>query len=110
MATLTPQVISPDGDAITPVAAAGGGDSVNIDAHGFLLVTNGGGSPVTVTMVVPGSEYGVARADIATSVPAGATRYFGPLVADLADTDGLIDITYSGVTSVTVAHVRLPAG
>lgn len=108
MATLALQDISPDGDALTLSAAAGGGDSVPHDTRAFLWIKNGGGSPITATIVVPGTEYEQARPDIAVTVPAGADRLVGPLVYDLADTDGLIDVTYSGVTSVTVGAIRLP--
>jgi hypothetical protein len=107
MATLTYQEANTSGGAITPVAAAGGGDSVPVHNRGALLVRNGGGSPITVTLVVPGTEYGQARADVPYTVAAGGVALIGPLVTDLAPSDGLVDFTYSGVTSVTVAAVVL---
>lgn len=109
MAQLAYQPISQDGDAVTPVAATVSGDTILHDKRGFLWVKNASGATITATVVVPGTEYGQARADIAVSVPAGSDRFVGPLVLDLADTDGLIDVTYSAVTSVTVAAVRLPS-
>lgn len=86
-------------------SAAGGGDAVAPNLNGALLVTNGGGSPITVTVVVPGStKYGGANPDVAVTVTNGTTKLIGPFPNDLADpaTD-LVSITYSGVTSVTVA-------
>jgi hypothetical protein len=110
MATLTTQEIRRTGAAITPVAAAGGGDSFTPGADTFLLVVNGSGGAITVTVATPREAFpDVAVADVAVSVPAGTTRYIGPFPAEhfaQAD-DGLADITYSGATSVTVAAVRL---
>lgn len=110
MATLAYQSVTQQGAAITPVAAAAGGDSVAWNPRGALWVKNGSGVSVTVTLVVPGTEYGQARPDVAVVVPAGADRFVGPLERDLADpADGLVDFTYSAVTSVAVAAVLLPA-
>lgn len=90
-------------------AATGGGDKVSPNDRGYLHVRNGGGSPMTVTVVTPGNDkYGQPRPDIAVSVPAAGDRMVGPFPSDLADpADGLVAITYSGVTSVTVAAITL---
>lgn len=109
MAILAPQVISQTGGAITPVAAAAGGDEVAWDARAFLWVKNASAGPVTVTMVVPGSQYGQPRPDVPVVVPANSDRFIGPLVRDLAEpADGRVDFTYSAVASVSVAAVVLP--
>lgn len=108
MATLTTQQITIGGAAITPVAAAGGGDAVVADERTFLNVINGGGAPITVTIAIPGSLFGVAIGDPTVSVPAAGNRDIGPLTPAMADpTTGLVTITYSGVTSVTVAAKRV---
>lgn len=108
MAALALQQIGITGTKITPVAAGGSGDTVTPDDRTCVEVTNGSGGAITATVVVPGSLYGQARADIAKSIPNGETHRFGGLVADLADpTTGLISITYSSATSVTVAWVRI---
>jgi hypothetical protein len=90
-------------------AAAGGGDKVAPNDRGYLHYKNGSGSTITVTVVVPGNtRYGQANPDVAVAIPAGADRLIGPFPADLADpTDGLVAITYSGVTSLTVAAITL---
>ena len=107
MALLGQQQVSATGTTPNFVAASAGGDTFVPDERGFLYIKNGSGSSITVTLVVPGSEYGQARPDVAIPVPAGADRLVGPLVADLADpTDGLVHVTYSGVTSLTVAVLR----
>jgi hypothetical protein len=109
MALLSPQQVGITGTAPTYANASGGGDTVVPDDRAFLIVKNTSGSPVNVTVVVPGSVYGQPRADVVVSVPATTgERWIGPLVADLADpADGLIDITYSAVANVTVAVARV---
>lgn len=108
MALLAPQFARISGQAITFASAAGGGDTIAPTPSSVLHVRNGGGSTITVTVVVPGNdEFGNARPDIAVSVAAGAHTAIGPLSSPLLPdpADGLIDITYSAVTSVTVAHI-----
>ncbi len=109
MATLAYSRIAIAGTLAAPVAASAGGDKVAPNDRGFLDVNNGGGSPITVTIAVPGNtSYGLANPDVATAVAAGARRRFGPFPADLADpADGLVAITYSGVTTVTVEALQL---
>jgi hypothetical protein len=108
MALLATQQIQITGPAITLVAAAGGGDTVTPSDRTFLWVKNGSGSPITVTVVTPGTYYGQAIADVPISVPATTgERMIGPLDFRLADTNQVVSITYSGVTSLTVAAVRI---
>lgn len=109
MALLAHQQIAATGTAVSLVAAAGGGDTVNPDDRMFLWVKNGSGAPITVTVVVPGTFYAQNLADIAVSVPATTgERLIGPLDRKLADpSTGVVNITYSGVTSLTVAAVKV---
>lgn len=107
MALLTNQQAAVTGKAVTFAAAAGGGDTVNIDGTIVLIVRNGDASSKTVTVVRPGTEFGAAVADVPVTVPAGETWVIGPLPQSFEDTDGLADITYSAVTSVTIAAVRV---
>lgn len=108
MALLAPQQIQITGLEMATQAAAGGGDTLEPGDDIFLEVHNGDASDKTVTVVVPGTEYGQNRPDIAVVVTAGERRKIGPFPRDLADpTTGLVNITYSAVTSVTVALCRL---
>src|SRR4051812_47481836 len=112
MATLTTQTITRAGAVITPVAAAGGGDAMTCGSGMMLEVVNGGGSPITVTLAVPSSrtyEPNVAITSPAISVTNGTTKWIGPIDAQtfMDPTTGLCTITYSGVTTVTVAAVQL---
>lgn len=112
MATLTTQVINRAGAVITTTAAAGGGDAMSCGSGMMLEVTNGGASPITVTFNVPAArtyEPNVAITSPAVSVTNGTTKRFGPIDAQTFQdpTTGLCSITYSAVTSVTVAAVQL---
>jgi hypothetical protein len=93
------------------VAAAGGGDQILPGPTTYIRVNNGGGSPIIVTVATPGTigNSGLAQGDVSVSVTNAQSRLIGPFPAHLfADpTDGLVDITYSGVTSVTVGAFKL---
>lgn len=108
MAVLTTQTIVPTGLLPTYSAAAGGGDKVTPGNDTFIHVKNGGGSSITVTVdsVVP-SNYGT-DVDLVVSVPNGSERMIGPLPAQrfANASDGLANVTYSGVTTVTIAAIK----
>lgn len=112
MATLTTQSIVNTGLAPTYQAAAGGGDKVRPGTRVFLHVKNDGGGSVTVTVddVLSQEPSGAAAFDPNLEVviePAGE-RMIGPIVETrFRGSDGLAAITYSGVSSVTVAALRV---
>jgi hypothetical protein len=108
MALLPSQTISEAGAAVTLVAAAVGGDTYDLtDSEAVLVVRNADASSKTVTVVTPGTVSGLAIADRALVIAAGA---FALLPLDKGDyrdpATGLASITYSAVTSVTVGVVR----
>lgn len=104
MALLTYQGPVLAGKAITYAAAAAGGDTLGHTANGALRVRNGGAAAITVTVVTPGNtRYGQADPDIPVSVAAGGEVAIGPFPSDLA-VAGEVSVTYSAVTSVTVAY------
>lgn len=113
MATLASKVVnrSPGVDTTTLTAASAGGDRFAPDSNTFLLVRNGGGSPITVTVVTPGvNAIGLNYDDAVFTVAAGAEKMAGPFPAQFfADptAGGLASITYSGVTSLTIAPVQV---
>ena len=118
MATLTPAIIAEGGVALAAVAAAGGGDQFANpnDARTFLEVINGGAGAITVTITAQTASFNVpgrgtlTKANGGGSVAAGATKLFGPFAADaFNDSSGNVQVSYSGVTSVTVQAFRLPA-
>lgn len=108
MALIAPQQIQITGTEVTYAAASGGGDTVAPGDDVFLHVKNADASDKTVTLVRPGTEFGQANPDVAVVVTAGEQRMIGPLSREFADAStGLISVTYSAVTSVTVAACRL---
>lgn len=108
MATLTYKQVAIGGTNPAPAAATGGGDKIAPSDRGALLIANGSGGSLTVTIDVPGNDkYGQARPNIAIAIPAGEARLIGPFPNDLAGTDGLVAITYSGVTSLTVTGITI---
>lgn len=108
MATLTPAALVAGGTLEASVAASAGGDKVApIGDRVWVEVTNGGGSSITVTIPSYAAVRSQAAADRAITIAASATKKI-PIFADLNTNpaDGLASITYSGVTTVTVAAYR----
>jgi hypothetical protein len=111
MALLALQSITSAGLTATTVAAAGGGDTIQpasaADDRCTLYVNNGGGSPITVTVADPGkTPAGNAGTAPAVSVAAGTAMYIPIPTGAINPATGLASITYSGVTTVTVAALR----
>jgi len=109
MATLTTQTITRAGLGPTYATAAGGGDKCKPGDRVFLHVKNGHSSAQTVTVVTPGTFDGQAIEDLAVSVPNAGERMIGPITPSLFrnSADGLASITYSGVTSLTIAVIQI---
>lgn len=106
MALVSPQTPNILGGAITygtPTSSETFVPSASLYYH---VIT--GGTADTVTVVVPGSQYGQPRPDITISVGANSSRIIGPLVPDLADTTtGLVTIQHSATTAVTAAAIQM---
>ncbi|MFE2046633.1 hypothetical protein ACFXAZ_38130 [Streptomyces sp. NPDC059477] len=108
MAALTATVMPLTGAAVTYTAAAGGGDTAPTGVGVLLLVKNGDSGSHTVTLVTPGTVNGLAIADRAISVAAGAEVGI-PVTNDYRNpSTGRAAITYDAVTSMTVAVIRVP--
>lgn len=89
------------------VSATGGGDDAPTGAGLLLAVKNGDAGAHTVTLVTPATLNGLAIADRTVSVAAGKTELI-PLTSDYRDpSTGRASLTYDGVTSVSVAVVRV---
>jgi hypothetical protein len=109
MAVLTPQAISLPALAPNYVAAAVGGDKVQINNgdRTFLHVKNGGGSSINVTLTTQSNQYrGDTIADRVVAVPATSDKMIPLDPAVQADLNGQVSVAYSGVTTVTVAALR----
>ncbi len=109
MATLTVQTIVVTGLTESLVAAAGGGDEfVNADDV-FIIITNGSGGSITLTIETPAIIEGdLAIAERTISIGAGATKLIGPFDKGVYnDSAGKVQLTYSGVTSLTVGVFQI---
>lgn len=92
--------------AAQAVAAAGGGDTAPVGPGRFLYVANGDASSKTVTVSTPGTVSGLAIADTAVVVGAGDHAII-PLANVFRGANGRAAVTYSAVTSVSVAAFEL---
>ncbi|WP_229401915.1 hypothetical protein [Micromonospora okii] len=111
MALLTATSV-PGGTAVTvPSAAVNSTDTISGSDVGqfgaLLVVTNGGGSSITVTITDPGvTAVGNAGTTVAQSIPAGARRWLRILPGHVNRSTGVATVAYSGTTSVTAELVR----
>jgi hypothetical protein len=105
MALISPQTVGITGTAPT-YGAVTATDTIAPNDRAVLHVKNASGGSINVTVVVPGTQYGQPRADVVVAIPNGQDRFIGPFPNDLADpADGLIDVNFSGTTSVTAALI-----
>lgn len=107
MATLTVQVMKLTGLEATYAAAAAGGDVFANDGMTFFHVKNGSGADITVTFdSLVNSNYGT-DVNPAVVVTAGEERMIGLFPKDrFNNASGQVAVSYSGVTSLTVAAIR----
>jgi hypothetical protein len=110
MAELTVQQITEAGGAATYVSAAGGGDTADNNGNMFLHIKNGGEDGVTITITaltttVDSGMYGDLTKANASILIAGLGEAFigGFAPAAFNDGNGEVAITYSAVTSLTIA-------
>lgn len=108
MATLTVQTVDRAGLVGDPtVAAAGGGDNWANTGAEIFVVKNGGGGSINVTLDIQSTVDGQAVTDRVVAVAAGVTKFMGPFpTANYNDGNGRMNVTYSGVTTVTVMVIK----
>lgn len=94
------------GTALGFVAASAGGDTIVAGSNIFLLVRNGSGAAVTVTLATPGNEFNGQPIPDTTVTVAPAADVVVP-ITKAYDNGGHAAITYSAVTSVTVAAIAV---
>lgn len=109
MSTLNVQKVVLGGLSPTYGAAAVGGDEFVNSGRDFIHVKNGGGSSVDVTVnSQEPCDQGYDH-DVVVAVGAGAEKMIGPFPKSrFDDADGKVQITYSGVASVTIAVIQVP--
>jgi hypothetical protein len=105
MAVLVVQSTSLTGLAPAFVAAGAGGDTFANDGATLLHVKNGGGGSIDVTVdSTQQCSHGFDH-NVVVAVPAGGERVIGPFpTRRFGET---ASVSYSGVTTVTVAAVRV---
>ena len=116
MAALTTQTPTPAGLAASYASCSGGGDTVPNNGKVYLHIKNASGGSITVTVAktistpqnIPG--YGlVTISDISVAIAAGAEKFIGPIDPNAYNSTsgtGTVAITYSGVTSLTIAAIQ----
>lgn len=110
MATLTislPTAIA--AVALGAVAAESGGDQFLNDGRVFVYAKNTNASSRTVTIVTSGSLLGgLSIGDVAFALAQDEEKVVGPFPPRyFNDSGGYVQITYSAVTGVTVAAIKL---
>jgi hypothetical protein len=109
VALLTVQAVVAVPSADLTFSAVAASDTIPWDSRLAAVVLNGGGTVDTVTVLVPGNgPGGVAYADPTFTVPITTGRRFFFLgdPAYMDPTTGLITITHSFTTTVTIAVFR----
>lgn len=107
---LTVNEVDKDGLVITLSSANADGHSMAVDrnAANYIEVLNGSGSSITVTIPTPGTIGGLAIADRAVSVAAGARTKISLEDRDLyVQSDGTIHVDFSAVTTVTCGAFKI---
>jgi len=110
MAELTVQQVTEAGGAATYVSATEGGDTADNNGNMFLHIKNGSGGEITVTIAalttsVDSGMYGdLTKANATIAIAGGAEAFIGGFApAAFNNGNGEIAITYSEVTSLTIA-------
>ena len=110
MAELTVQQITEAGGVATYVSAAADGDTADNNGNMFLHIKNGSGGSITVTITavttsVDSGMYGdLTKANASIAIAGSAEAFIGGFApAAFNDGNSEIAITYSGVTSLTIA-------
>lgn len=103
MALLSPQNVTTAGKKPTLAAATAGGDTFRTTGRELFAVKNAGTGSVTLTFDVKRTFRGQDYNETAV-IPDDTDVYLcGPFPADVfGDEDGIVSVSYSGVTSVTV--------
>jgi len=105
---LTVQEITRAGVAITAAAANAEGNFFTNSGNIALRVINGGTSSITVTITAQAACDQGTKHDLVVTVASGATKEIGPFpMRHYNDASGYVKVTYSAVTDVTVAAVKL---
>lgn len=106
MALLAQQPATGAGTTPSFTAAAAGGDTFQ-PGDDVILILKTSGTASTVTVASPGACNQGSTHPLVISMPATGERHVGPFPAQrFAGSNGLVSVTYSSVTGLTVAVVK----
>lgn len=104
---ITVQTCNLDGLETTYAAANADGNFFTNDGKTFLHVKNGDAADKTVTIDSPVDCNQGYTHDEAIVVTAGEERMIGPFPPSRFNSSGVVNVTYTDVTSVTVAAIKV---
>ena len=108
MATLTVQQVTRAGITPSYASCAGGGDEFANDGKTLIHVKNGHTSPQTVQVTIQKTVDGESAGTKDVAVTNAQERMIGPFPTDIYnDNNGKVQLTYSGVTSLTIGVFRI---
>lgn len=109
MATLTvATAIRGLGVDLAGAACAGGGDAFANTGQEVAVIKNASAGSITVTFVTQATVDTFAVPDLAVVFAAGETRAVGPFPSGIYnDATGLLQMTYSGVTTLTAKILKV---
>lgn len=107
--TRTVNLVTRAGVDTVGAAADATGDEWANTGQEFVEIKNGGGGGITVTLNITALLDGAAAVNPTVSIAAGQTKIIGPFPTSIYNnaSTGRAKVTYSGVTSVTVAAIQL---
>jgi hypothetical protein len=88
-------------------APAAAGDKFLNDGRTFFMAANADADPYVITFKRYRANSDGVIQDLVMPIAAGATRMIGPFSEDFNDGNGMVNVTYDAVTTMTVAAVRL---
>lgn len=117
--SITVQAAADTGVNYTNQAAASGGDAFPNDGRTVLLFVNGNASSRTLTITKQNKNPDaqgfnpITLSDTTVTIPGSGTNgglcVVGPFAQrEYNDSTGLVQLAYSGVTSLTVAAIQVP--
>lgn len=113
MAALSVITAAPGGTAFTTASAAGGGDTFVNNGKTLFYANNGSGGSITITFTAQNTVtidgQALSLSNLAVAVGAGAAKVIGPFPQQIFNnSSGAVAVTYSGVSSLTVAPISMP--
>lgn len=107
---ITPTVITRAGTVITTLPTtptATHGNKFRYSPDTVLIVANGSGGSIDVTIEAPGNVDGQAVADLVVAVAAGARTIIGPFTPTFVQSDGYVWAVFSSITTITIGAYAL---